>query len=316
MKKYFSLGAALVVGGVLVMAAGIYLKYGVFQSSQMFKNEPAAAVPFLLCADEQAQQTVLEYWEQKSGITLQSEPPQVTEHETLVTSEPAQETEETVTQTVAPTTTEPDEPAETTAVTEPQITAMDDGWFEKTLFLGDSRTCGLRDYARSGNADYFCDVGMNVFNITERTTSDVRFRNMNLDGVLSSFSYDKVFICLGINEAGYPLESFQNTYSSLIKKVRAYQPDATIILQGIMTVGRGKAAGSSYFSLENLSRFNACIESLADSAGVYYIDVNRPFSDEDGYLRKELSGDGCHLYGKYNTNYELVIRKCLLKLGI
>ena len=319
MKKSFSLGAALFAVGVFVMAVGMYLKYQVFLPAQMYQNEPAPAVLFLMIADEQARLTAMEYLEQKTGIVLQNDPVETTVQESQQPSETVQSTEVTAAQMIQPpvsTETEPSNSIETTALTERKITAMDDMWFENTLFLGDSRTCGLRDYARSGNADYFCDVGMNVFNITERTASDIRFHNMNLDGVLSSFSYDKVFICLGINEVGYGLESFRNTYSNLIQKIHAYQPKATIILQGIMTVGKGKAAGSTYFSLENLFRFNECIEGFADDANIYYIDINRPFSDVDGYLRKELSGDGCHLYGKYNTNYEITIRKCLLKLEI
>jgi hypothetical protein len=56
--------------------------------------------------------------------------------------------------------------------------------------------------------------------------------------------------------------------------------------------------------------------SLADGERIYYIDVNEIFADEDGYLRSGLSGDGCHLYGKYGLVWEDWIRYAVAQLEI
>ena len=39
------------------------------------------------------------------------------------------------------------------------------------LFIGDSRTVGLMEYAGMDDADFFCNVGMSVFNIYKKTVS-------------------------------------------------------------------------------------------------------------------------------------------------
>lgn len=238
--------------------------------------------------------------------------------------DPSEETEPSTTPTTVPPTTEP-------GVTEPvvipgpalhdpnadfSVGAVDPSWFDNVLFIGDSRTVGLRDYARSGNAEYFCSVGMSVFNFKSRTASDKNFTEQKLDKLLSSKTYDKIFISLGINECGYPLNTLMNAYTDLVDMVRQHQPDATIILQGIMSVSRSYAKNGSSFSPSNINKINDEIRALADGSTIFYIDVNEFFADEDGYLIKEVSGDGCHPSGKYYGVWANWIAYAVGQLGI
>lgn len=196
------------------------------------------------------------------------------------------------------------------------VGAVDPSWFDNVLFIGDSRTVGLRDYARSGNADYFCSVGMSVFNFKSRTASDKNFSDQKLEKLLKSRTYDKIFISLGINECGYPLTTLMNAYTDLVNMVRQNQPDAKIILQGIMSVSRSYAKNGSSFSPSNINKINDEIRGLADGATVFYIDVNEFFADEEGYLIKEVSGDGCHPTGKYYGVWANWIAYAVGQLGI
>ena len=239
--------------------------------------------------------------------------------------DPSDETEPSTTPpTTVPPTTEPD-------VTEPvvipgpalhdpngdfSIGAVDPSWFDNVLFIGDSRTVGLRDYARSGNAEYFCSVGMSVFNFKSRTASDKNFTEQKLDKLLSSKTYDKIFISLGINECGYPLNTLMNAYTDLVDMVRQYQPDAKIILQGIMSVSRSYAKNGSSFAPSNINKINDEIRGLANGSSIFYIDVNEFFADEEGYLLKEVSGDGCHPSGKYYGVWANWIAYAVGQLGI
>ena len=218
-------------------------------------------------------------------------------------------------------------PPDTAPVTEPNsqppavsvidtVTAMDDAWFDDALFIGDSRTVGLRDVARSGKADYFCTVGMTVFQAMEARVSDEGFREQTLTELLSRKTYGKIIITLGINECGYSLNSLIEAYQTLLDQIRAAQPGAKIILQSIMMVGRKKAAEASHFQLSNLRRINEEIAGLADGEGIFFIDANEAFTDEEGYLPEEMSADGCHLYGKYVVQWETWIRRAVTKLGI
>ena len=193
---------------------------------------------------------------------------------------------------------------------------MDSSWYEDVLFIGDSRTVGLREYARSGNADYFCGVGMSVFNIQSTKSSDRNFDKQYLEDLLQSRTYGKVFINLGINECGYATSSLVSAYKDLINLVRKYQPNAKIVIQGIMTVTKNYAAGASYFQPEHIFSINRKLEAIADGSIIFYIDVNEYFADPDGFLYRDITGDGCHLYASYYAVWRDWISYEAARLGI
>ncbi len=235
-------------------------------------------------------------------------------------------TEPTTEATAAPTTppssapTQPPVTGETWRFIEPQIdfaaNGKGDAWFDDVLFVGDSRVVGFRDYARTGGAEYFCNVGMSVFQVMAGIQcADQGFEAQSLETLLSHRRYGKIIISLGINECGYPLSSFRSAYGELLQTVKTLQPGATIILQGILGVTRNYAGDRSYFYPENLSKFNEVIKSMTGN-GVYYIDPNTLFSDPDGYLYTSISGDGCHPTGKYYRMWADWISYAIAQLGI
>lgn len=313
---------ALVTVGILVTGLGAYLKYWVFRPLGLCQNESAAAVPFMVLTDESL-------WENIEFSPVPSEPfiPEI-----IPASDAIPEETEPVTEpsTAPPETTQPSTMPETLPTfsveidksqpNEIQFTfsgqAVDDAWFEDVLFIGDSRTCGLRDFARSGEADYFCDVGMNVFNVTQRACTDSDFVYENLTGVLQFRKYGKIFINLGINEAGADLNRLIDSYSELIEMIQGEQPDAVVILQSVMTLGRSKSSEASYFDIAHLDAINQRIKALADGDQVIYIDANEIFADEEGYLPDAVSFDGCHLYAKYDLIWEQWIRYTVAELGV
>ena len=243
-----------------------------------------------------------------------------TEPTAAPTTEPA--TEATTAPTPPPSSapTQPPVTGETWRFIDPEIdfaaNGKGDAWFDDVLFIGDSRVVGFRDYARSGGAEYFCNVGMSVFQVMAGIQcADRGFEAQSLETLLSHRRYGKIIISLGINECGYPLSSFRSAYGELLQKVKALQPGATIILQGILGVTRNYAGNRSYFYPENLSKFNETIKSMTGN-GVYYIDPNTLFSDPDGYLYTGVTGDGCHPTGKYYRMWADWISYAIAQLGI
>lgn len=182
---------------------------------------------------------------------------------------------------------------------EPPVYGEDETYFDDALFIGDSRTVGLRDMARLGNADYFCKVGMNVYSMFREGTSDKYFSYCRLERLLTEKTYSKIYIGLGINEAGYSINSLRNKFGDALTRIQALQPDAIIIIHSVMTVSRGKAASSYAFRIERLADINAMLQEFVDDKKVFYIDVNEVLADEEGYLPSGYSADGCHLYGRY-----------------
>ena len=233
--------------------------------------------------------------------TVPTEPtepiPQTSEPQ--VTTAPTETTQPPETQ---PPTQPPTEPTETVPETRPNPEdldfsqgGVDPSWFDDVLFIGDSRTCGLRNWARQGEADYFCDVGMTVFDVQYKKLSDQSFKSLKLQELLQSKEYGKIIINLGLNEAYSTTESFVKRYGELVDIVRTEQPEATIILHGIMMVRPSKAKEAYYFNISYLQARNEEIAKFADGIDIFYLDPNPDFTGEDGYLLPGYSGDGYHL---------------------
>ena len=236
--------------------------------------------------------------------TVPEETP-VPEETTEAPTEPATAPVDTQETTAAP---ETDPPATDPVVTDPPYTEPIDvypvvpdpivgtEYFDNALFIGDSRMCGMRDYARLGQADYFCDVGLSIFSMWYTECGDYDRFPEYLEELLTREKYGKIYVALGINECGYAVSHFQSEYQNMVARLRQLQPDAVIVLQGIMTVTRGYAYDRYYFQPDHIGMLNNFISSLADWNKVFYIDPNPVFADSEGYLLTSISRDGCHLY--------------------
>ncbi len=228
--------------------------------------------------------------------------PQETEPvQTTVTTAPAVSTEvQTGETTSAPeVTTVPEttsEPETTTVPAGYTIGESGDEYFDDALFLGDSRTVGLKNYGTITNADYFCSVGMTILGVGGETVD-----NRTLDGILASRKFGKIYIMLGVNECGGDAGVITDRYAGVIAKLRESQPDAIIYLLANLHVA--KSAETSLVNNERINAVNAGMASLADNENIFFMDVNPVFDGADGALRPELSYDGVHPLAKYYTDW-------------
>ena len=280
MKKYtLTLVCMLAISSLLLAGAGAALKYGVLEPLGIQREESVIALPFVLMADESFSYAVASGLEEMMNPT---QPP---------TQPPVRETEAPT----QPEVTEPPTQPPTQPPTEPVPTyvEVDESWFDDVLFIGDSRTVGLRDTARLGEADYFCAVNMTVFTVQTWTCSDQNSKYRYLSQVLDENTYGKIYIHLGLNECGYDHDLIMEKYRELVDLVQEKQPDAVIILQSVMTVSAYKAE-NSILSLERITALNERIEALAQEEGFLYIDTNEFAANEEGYMREGLSYDGAH----------------------
>ncbi len=174
----------------------------------------------------------------------------------------------------------------------------DESFFDDALFIGDSRMVSSAYYARLGKADYFTDVGMNVFQMFSVTASDDNFDATDLTTLLQNRTYKKIFIMLGINECGYPMSSLLSAYQEDIDTLKSLQPDATIYLLKVYGVSRSVAESASYFSPQRLQEVNDGIAGLADGKKVHCLDASHLYCDDEGYMKEEYTSDGIHPYAK------------------
>lgn len=308
-KKSSLLLLLLVVTAVLIAAVGAYLKFVVLKPLGLYQEKNIIAVPFLLMTDEETQYT-LRMAQQEAEPTSETVETEIPETET-VPVETAPPTTEPVTEPA----TEP--PVESTAAaTEPEPVVIDASWFDDALFIGDSLTKSMSVYSPLGQAHYFCDVGMSVFDAQSVKCNVGDLPSMTLEQLLSQNTYGKIYIGLGINGIMSTHENILDNYQDLIDMIREKQPDAVIILQAIMTVGRGKAASKDYFSLENIYALNESIAALAEGENMRYINVNEWIADEEGYLPDDLTKDGYHLYAPVYSDWAQWLMDNAATLGI
>ena len=241
---------------------------------------------------------------------------QPTQPSTKPTEKPTQPTEKPT----QPKPTEPTKPAEKPALDFPEG-RVDDSWFENTLFIGDSRMLGLSLYARSGNAHYFAAASINFSTVLKNKIGDQgNFEEQKLEELLSSHQYDKIVVNIGLNDAGYGKTWFEKNLGKFMETVRRLQPDAKIILNGIMPVTKSYIKNSKYggdhWEPATLAKLNEILKSYANGTDVFYIDCNDYFADSNGYLYKELTGDGCHPTAKHYKTWREWMNWAIYCLGI
>ena len=191
-------------------------------------------------------------------------------------------TEETATEAVAGDT-------ETTDLKPKKFIQVDDSYFDDAVFIGDSRTVGLRDYGGLDHSDFYATVGMNIYDLWKEAFCNVDGKKVTLEEALKAKQYKKVYFQIGINEMGRgTLDGFMNEYQNAVEKFKTLQPDAIIYVQAIMHVTQKKSDSDPIFNNPGIDARNQRIQQLADGVRVFYIDVNEVVCDDQGGLKQEL----------------------------
>ena len=181
------------------------------------------------------------------------------------------------------------------------LTEVDERYFKDALFIGDSRTDGLRGYSGMQEfTSFLCRESVSIFNIHSRSMLYFRpqqgYTSAKLADVLAQQQFGKIYLSVGINEIGTPdASAYYEAVRILVEEIRQAQPDAIIYLQGIMHLSESLSRKSPYFTNRNIVERNIAVSTLANGRDIIYIDMNTAVCDESGNLRPELSNDGIHL---------------------
>lgn len=175
--------------------------------------------------------------------------------------------------------------------------------FPDTLFIGDSRTLGLSEYADLGSADVFASSGMSVYKLFETRLSIPRLGKTDLPRLLSSKQYKRIYIMLGINELGYDFQQTAQKYSSVIARIQKLQPEAILYLEANLHVTAEKSASDSIYNNTSIDRMNQFIAGLCDGKTLIYVNVNELFDDGEGNLAAGYTNDQVHVLGKYYAQW-------------
>lgn len=181
-------------------------------------------------------------------------------------------------------------------------------FFQDTLFIGDSRTMGLAEYADIEGAVFFANTGMNIYRLYSLKNA-VHDQELYLEDILAEKQYRKIYLMLGINELGYDAEQTVKRFEEEVLKLRELQPEAEIVLEANLHVTTARSERDAIFNNENIDRINENIRQIAEKYGFSYIDVNEIFDDETGGLNPEYTHDEVHVLGKYYQQWADWIRE-------
>lgn len=179
-----------------------------------------------------------------------------------------------------------------------EFDTVDESYFDDALFIGDSRTVGLRDYTDlSEHADFYCETSLTVYKVLEEEFDGLG----TVKAALEDKDYGKIYLMVGINELGRgTTEDFMEKYTEVVDTLHELEPEAKIFIQGIMRVSGEKSNSDAIFNNSNINARNNAIATLADNSQFFYIDVNEVICDEEGNLNAEYTFDQIHLLGAYD----------------
>lgn len=209
----------------------------------------------------------------------------------------------TTTTAAVTTTTTTTTAAATQQTTAGTTSAAQNGYFSHSLFIGDSRTEGLRLYGGVKDADFFSKTSMSIYSLPKDRLEVTGMGKKTIAQVLDAKKYQTIYIMLGINEVGSNKNTTVSRYRTFIDEVRQKQPDATVVVCANLHVSKAKSDASvksgSSITNKNIDTLNGMLAELADGDKIRYLDVNPQFDDANGALDASRTGDGVHMKAKY-----------------
>lgn len=180
-------------------------------------------------------------------------------------------------------------------------TTVDDSYFNDAVFIGDSRMQGFILYSGLSDVTAYTYIGLNVNTFfTQDFVPTSNGKVSASEALQDNETFNKVYLMFGINELGwqYP-EIFAEKYGVVIDSIRECNPDAVIYVESILPVSRDAERNSNILDSEKIRTYNSLLMELCEEKGIYYLNVARIFTDDEGYLPDGAAVDGIHL----NTDY-------------
>lgn len=186
---------------------------------------------------------------------------------------------------------------------ERQFIQVDMSYLDGALFIGDSRTSTLYEYAGWDTTEFFVEYGLTIWDVMEEELAEdsVTGEKLTVREALSRKRYEKIYLMLGINELGRGTpDTFYEQYKLVVDEIRSLQPDAVIFIQSIMHVTDKKDSEGTYINNPEINARNEKIKTLANQKDIFWLDENEVFDLEGtGKLNPDYTNDGVHLKAKY-----------------
>ena len=191
----------------------------------------------------------------------------------------------------------------------PEITGkrVDTSWFDDAVFVGDSISVGLYNYADDGalgDADFLAKECMGYHSAMwdidyeyaiHPTYNGVEVR---IEDAIQDIGKKKIFILLGMNDiCSWGVEESVDAMKDFTDMILEKNPDVQIYIQSATPMVGGKVR-EDYLNNENIREYNELIKPICEERGFVYLDIASVLSDEYGNLRddycSDINGAGFH----------------------
>ena len=194
----------------------------------------------------------------------------------------------------------------------PEGVDMGQAYCADAVFIGDSRTDGLKLYGGIEVADFIEHTGITIFDVGTKKVIRIDGEKYTVLEALAMKQYGKVYLMLGVNELGYHNDAgFAQAYADLVDQIRALQPNAILYIQNLVAIHPEKAKANnqpSYVTNEHIAVYNDLITKLAAEKKAVLVDVNAALVGEDGVLPREGTTDGVHFTKDYCVKWYTYLR--------
>ncbi len=183
-----------------------------------------------------------------------------------------------------------------------EFTTSEKEYFSDALFIGDSRTAGLKMFGSLDNADYFANPGLNLYTLPTKKI-EIDEEKLKLEELLEKKDYKKIYVMFGINELGYNYDTTIEKYNNLVAMLQEKEPEAIIFVCANLHVTKLRNDNDKVHNNEAINKINAQIATLEDKKDIFYVDVNVLFDDEEGNLAKEFASDDSHVKAAHYVDW-------------
>ena len=181
-------------------------------------------------------------------------------------------------------------PADWGAIVPERTNAVYDSHFDRSCMIGNSLVEGFRMWSGVTNMRCIYGTGAVVNNVLG--TLDLSPLTLN-----DADCYHDIYLMFGLNEVGTDINSFVQSYKTLIEYVREHQTKANIYVISVTPVTQKVDADPNEVqSMDRINAFNSALKQLCADEKCWYLDIYSMLVDEYGYLSSNyaFAGDGKH----------------------
>ncbi len=181
-------------------------------------------------------------------------------------------------------------PADWGATVPERAEAVYDSHFDRSCMIGNSLVEGFFMWSGVTNMLYIYGTGAVVNNVLG--TLDLSPLTLN-----DPDYYQDIYLMFGLNEVGTDVNSFVQSYKTLLDYVREHQTKANIYVISVTPVTQEVDADPNEVqSMERINSFNSALKQLCADNNCWYLDIYSMLVDEYGFLSSDyaFAGDGKH----------------------